>query len=91
MGNGLTAAEVPPRRTEARRLAESVLQLLEGGAEAVSEDASWSSAELCRGRARTVYRGLGELGAHDVAVTIRQLPDDRWRWYARRRAATTPG
>jgi hypothetical protein len=90
VGDGVTASEVPPRRTEARRIAEAVVEVLEDGAAAASEDLSWPSSELCRQRVRTVYRGLAELGVGDVTVTVRQLPDLRWRWYARRRAEPPP-
>lgn len=89
--HALTAAQVPPRRTEARRIAEAVVQLLDKGAEAASEDLSWTSAEGARGRSRTLYRGLRELGVTDVSVTIRQGADQRWRWYAQRvRASSSP-
>jgi hypothetical protein len=82
--SGISSAAVPPRQTEARRIAEAVLQLLEMGAEAATEDLSWETAEQARARTRTVYRGLRELGGGDVTVTVRRGSDGRWRWYARR-------
>jgi hypothetical protein len=77
-------AELPPRRTEAVDVAEKVLAVLAAGYEAATENASWATMDAARGRARTVQRGIQQLGAADVHTTVRQGQDGRWRWYAHR-------